>query len=120
MPETQLTSLYIMAAFYIAAGVSHFIMPKFFIKFTPDWVPAPEKVNVLVGIIEITLGIALLYASTRSYAAIGIIALLIAVFPAHLKYHQMVKHSHKYVIVSWLRMPLQVVLIYWAYTFVSF
>jgi uncharacterized membrane protein len=107
-----------MATFYIVAGISHFIMSKFFIKFTPSWVPAPEKVNILVGIIEISLGIALLFEATRSVSAIAIIALLIAVFPAHLKYHQMVKHKQKYLIVSLLRMPLQLVLIYWAYTFV--
>jgi uncharacterized membrane protein len=118
MPELQLTSLYIMAAFYIVAGISHFIISKFFIKFTPSWVPAPEKVNILVGIIEIALGIGLLFETTRSAAAIGIIALLIAVFPAHLKYHQMAMRKNKYIMVSLIRMPLQLVLIYWAYTFV--
>ena len=84
----------------------------------PDWVPSPEKVNVLVGIIEIALGIGLLFETTRSLAAIGVIALLIAVFPAHLKYHEMVKHKRNYLAVSVLRMPLQLVLIYWAYSFV--
>ncbi|MEM6721555.1 MAG: DoxX family protein [Bacteroidota bacterium] len=118
MPETLLTSLHIMAAFYIVAGISHFIIPKFFIKFTPSWVPSPGKVNILVGIIEVSLGIALLFEETRSVAAIGVIALLIAVFPAHLKYHQMVKGKRKYLAVSLLRMPMQLVLIYWAYTFV--
>lgn len=118
MSETQFTSLYIMAAFYIVAGISHFIIPTFFIKFTPDWVPAPKKVNILVGIIEITLGVALLFETTRSMAAIGVIALLIAVFPAHLKYHQMVKGKRKYEIISLLRMPMQLFLIYWAYLFV--
>ncbi|AXG70531.1 hypothetical protein KORDIASMS9_02771 [Kordia sp. SMS9] len=118
MPETATTSLYIMAAIYIVAGIFHFVTPKLFLKVTPKWVPKPEIVNILVGIIEIALGIALLFEATRSYAAMGVIALLIAVFPANWNHFQMARRKGEFVIPTLIRLPMQAGLIYWAYTFV--
>ena len=111
-------SLILMAAFYIFAGVSHFRVPKFFLRITPPWVPAPEKVNILVGVIEVALGLVLLYLPTRSYAAIGVIALLIAVFPANVYHFQKARERGKEVLGTTIRLPIQLLLIYWAYTFI--
>ena len=61
MSTIKLISLVLMAALYIYAGISHFRTPKFFLKITPKWVPYPEKVNVLVGILEIVLGLSLIH-----------------------------------------------------------
>ena len=77
-----------MSAIYIIAGVAHFRNPKFYLKITPTWVPFPEKINLFVGSVEIILGMALLFIETRTYAAIGIILLLIAVFPANIYHFQ--------------------------------
>lgn len=106
-----------MAAFYIFAGVSHFRIPRFFIKITPPWVPAPEKVNIFIGVVEIALGILLLVSKTTSIAAWGIIALLIAVFPANLYHHQLAKKKGKGVTGTLIRLPIQLLLIWWAYSF---
>lgn len=106
-----------MAAFYLFAGISHFRVPKFFLHITPKWVPYPEKVNLLVGAIEILLGIGLLFSATRSYAAWGIIALLIAVFPANIYHYQMEKQKGKNTWPTLIRLPIQALLIYWAFTF---
>lgn len=118
MSTLQLISLISMAAFYIFAGISHFRSPKFFLKMTPKWVPFPEKVNILVGIIEIVLGLSLFFEATRSLAAIGIIALLIAVFPANFYHFQEAKKEGKLVIPTFIRLPMQLVLIWWAFSFV--
>lgn len=118
MTTLQLVSLYCMAAIYVIAGVFHFVKPKFYLKITPKWVPFPEFTNILVGVIEIILGLALLFTTTRQYAAIGVIALLIAVFPANVYHFQKAKHKQKLLLVTLLRLPIQVLLIYWAYTFV--
>jgi uncharacterized membrane protein len=106
-----------MACLYIFAGISHFRNPKFFLKITPPWVPAPEKVNILVGITEIILGAGLLIPSTRSFAAWGIIALLIAVFPANVYHFQKARKKGKQVLPTLIRLPIQALLIYWAWTF---
>jgi len=111
-------SLYLMAAIYIIAGVMHFRNPKFYLKITPKWVPYPEKINSFVGGIEIILGIALLFNMSRSYAAIGIILLLIAVFPANIYHFQKSLQKQKNVVATFIRLPIQALLIYWAYTFI--
>lgn len=106
-----------MAALYLFAGVSHFRSPKFFLRIMPRWVPSPERVNQLVGAIEIVLGLGLLLPATRTPAAIGIIALLIAVFPANVYHFQKALKKKKMVWLTLLRLPFQLVLIYWAYSF---
>ena len=117
MSILKLISLFAMASLYIFAGISHFRIPKFFLAITPPWVPAPEKVNIVVGIIEIILGIALLFSATRSFAAFGIIALLVTVFPANIYHFQKAKAKNKNVTATLIRLPIQLLLIYWAYTF---
>jgi len=107
-----------MAGLYIFAGISHFRKPEFFLKITPRWVPYPEKTNLIVGAIEVILGLGLLSSVTRSYAAIGIIALLIAVFPANVYHFQQARKKGKEVIPTLIRLPIQGLLIYWAYSFI--
>lgn len=118
MTITYLFSLILMATVYIVAGITHFRIPKFFLSITPKWVPAPEVVNKIVGAGEILLGILLLFPLTRSYAAIGVIVLLIAVFPANVYHFQKALKKQKMVGVTALRLPVQLLLIYWAYSFV--
>ena len=107
-----------MASFYAFAGVSHFRNPKFFLKITPPWVPEPEKVNLIVGAIEVALAVGLIFEATRSYAAWGIIALLIAVFPANWYHFQKARKKGKHQTATLIRLPIQLLLIYWAYSFV--
>ncbi|MEM6801158.1 MAG: MauE/DoxX family redox-associated membrane protein [Bacteroidota bacterium] len=108
---------FLFAAFFIYAGIAHFRHPKFFLKITPPWVPEPDKVNIFVGVVEVILGIALLIPQTQSYAAWGIIALLIAVFPANVYHHQKARKKGKMVWQTMLRLPIQGLLIYWAYLY---
>lgn len=118
MTTTELISLYLMAGFYVFAGVSHFKKAKFFLKMMPPWVPFPEKVNLVVGAIEILLGVGILFEFTRISATWGIILLLIAVFPANIYHFQLAKKKGKQVIPMLIRLPLQGLLIYWAYSLI--
>ncbi|WP_422360998.1 MauE/DoxX family redox-associated membrane protein [Reichenbachiella sp.] len=111
-------SLLLITAFYIFAGVSHFFSPRFFLKIIPKWVPYPKVVNLAVGAIEILLGAAIYFEETRMLAAWGIIALLIVVFPANIYHYQLARQKNRQVIATLIRLPLQLLLIYWAYTFV--
>ena len=104
-----------LAGLFLFAGISHFRKANFFIKITPRWVPAPEKVNILVGAIEICLGIALFIPLLTKYAAWGIIALLIAVFPANVYHFQKSLKKGKYVVQTLIRLPFQALFIYLAY-----
>ena len=110
--------LYIMALLYIAAGVNHFRIPWFYKKIIPPYLPAHDLINKVSGVAEILLGIGLMIPYTRSVSAWGIILLLIAVFPANI-YHLQAKGAGMKIPVwgLWLRLPIQFVLIYWAYLY---
>ena len=112
-------SLYLQAFLYILAGMAHFISPSFFLKIIPKWIPAPKQVNLLVGFVELSLGLLFVFDSYRSIAAWGIILLLIAVFPANVYHFQKVwsKGNTLWKVITALRLPLQGLLIYWAYIY---
>lgn len=108
-------SAYGISALLVLAGIGHFIHPFLFLKMMPRPFPYPLEMVYLSGSIEIMLGIFLCIASWRKMAAWGIIALLIAVFPANIF---MALHTDEWTIAPWLlylRLPLQFLLIFWAY-----
>ena len=111
----HLTFLGIFCAFFIWAGISHFINPRFFFSITPPWVPYPKVINYVVGTIEIALGVIMWMDDYRKIAAWGTIALLIAVFPANIYHHQKARKKQKRVTSTMIRLPVQILLIYWAY-----
>lgn len=118
----MIIALYIMAGLYILAGVNHFIQPKFYLKIMPPYIPAHKLMVDLSGIAEIVIGAALFFPSIRSWAAIALIALLIAVLPANIYMltERLANRRFRKIPVAflWLRMPIQAALIYWAYLYV--
>jgi len=111
--------LYTMAAIYSIAGILHFLAPKPYIKTIPRSIPYPKMMVYISGFFELLFGIALLFEATRSYAAIGLILLLIAVYPANIYMAKRMKEKQsKHRWIAYLRLPLQFVLIYWAYLYV--
>ena len=110
MPRAKLMLLWLMALFYILAGFNHLVNPEFYVSIIPPNLPDPEWLNVLSGLAEIVLGVFLLEPRTRVFAAWGIIALLIAVFPANL--HVALEDGG---VGGWGRLPFQVLFIVWAW-----
>ncbi|MCR4030377.1 MULTISPECIES: DoxX family protein [Flavobacterium] len=111
--------LYLMALLYILAGINHFRKPGMYIKIIPPVFKNPKLINILSGAAEIILGVLLTLPFTKSFAAWGIIALLIAIFPANLYMFQNKKAG--FGLPRWIlfvRLPLQFVLIYWAYQYI--
>ena len=76
-------SVYTMGLFYVIAGANHFFNPEFYLKMMPDYLPFHEFLNQLSGAGEVLLGLGVLFSPTRRWSSLGIIALLIAVFPAN-------------------------------------
>ena len=110
--------LYLMAFLYIIAGINHFRRPGMYIRIIPPIFKNPKLINTLSGVAEILLGVLLLFPFSKRFAAWGIIALLIAIFPANLFMFQDKKAS--FGLPKWIlfvRLPLQIVLIYWAYQY---
>ena len=110
--------LYVMAGLYALAGVMHFVNTEFFLQIMPPYLPWHLFLVYLSGVIEIVLAIGLVISRTRRLAAWGVIALLIAVFPANI-YH-FTSGGAGMDIPQWtlaVRLALQFVLIAWAYVY---
>ena len=108
-----------MSLLYIIIGFKHFIDPEFFIAIVPPNIPFKKEVVLISGLIEILLGILLLFNHTRKFASWGIILLLISVFPANI-YLYISEHPREILGITknqaLFRMPFQIPLIiisYW-------
>ena len=111
--------LYVMAAFYMFAGVMHFLRPEFYAPMMPPYLPWHGFLIFLSGVAEVGLGAAVLVPSLRKMAAWGIILLLIAIFPANvhiaLNNVPLFGNPEGAGILNWVRLPFQAVLILWAW-----
>lgn len=111
---------YLLAAFFVLAGFNHFINPTFYQKIMPPYLPWHLPLVYVSGLVEIALGVLLLIPKFTQIAAWGLIALLIAVFPANI--HMAVNHElfPEYSGTTlWLRLPLQLVLMAWSYWYTN-
>ena len=109
---------YLMGTLYLLAGINHFRNPRLYLKIIPPYFPNPKLLNKIAGIAEIILGIGLCIPQFSVVAAWGIIALLIAIFPANLFMFTNKKAGMGLPkIILFLRLPLQTVLMVWAYCY---
>lgn len=115
MRRTKTVSKYVLAVFMICAGMMHFVSPEFYMKIMPPYLPLHRELVYLSGICEIVSGILLLIPRYARLAAWGIIALLIAVFPANIYLYQNQEVLSAPPLFHLLRLPIQAVLITWAY-----
>ena len=76
--------IYLMSISYIVVGVTHFTNSEFFLNIMPDYLPWHLELVYLSGAFEILLGLLIVFKNTRKLAGWGLIALLIAVFPANI------------------------------------
>ncbi len=106
---------WLAAAFFVVAGVFHFVKPELYRQIVPPWLPMPQLVVVVSGIAEITGGFGLLIPPLRRVAGWGLIALLLAVFPANI---YMALHPANFHFAPWLlwaRLPLQIIFLVWVW-----
>ena len=108
-------SKYLLAMFMLVAGTMHFVNPAFYLKIMPPYLPLHFELVLLSGVCEVLLGILLLVPLCSRLAAWGIVALLIAVFPANLYLYQHQEIMPASPTVHLLRLPLQGAFILWAY-----
>jgi uncharacterized membrane protein len=115
----------VLGALMMVIGVLHFTHAPTFASIVPDYLPAPMLLVYVSGVCEVLLGTALLFEPSRVLAAWGLIALYVAVFPAnvHMALHPdlplagIPETSRPSELALWLRLPLQLVLIAWAYRY---
>ena len=105
----------VLAVFMIGAGVMHFVNTDFYLKIMPPYLPWHVELVYVSGVCECALGLLLLVPRYSRPAAWGIMALLIAVFPANIYIYQHQDVLAAPPLLHLLRLPLQGVLILWAY-----
>jgi len=111
-------SLLVTAIVFVLAGILHFIMPRVYVAIMPQWLPSPLLLVYVSGAFEIAGGVGLLVPAVRTAAAVGLIIVLVAVFPANvemLRSAQSRGASPLFIAACWLRLPLQAVLIWWVW-----
>ena len=106
-----------LAAFFIGAGVNHFVIPGAYEQIVPPRMKANAKLLVQVsGVAEVAGGVGVLLGPTRKPAGWGLIALLAAVFPANLEMARNPERFRK--IPRWAlyaRLPIQPLMMWWAW-----
>ena len=103
------------AIFFIVAGTFHFLRPELYLQIVPPYFPSPALLVAISGVAEIAGGIGLLISPLRYAAGWGLIALLIAVFPANI---YMLQHPGNFQVATWIlwaRLPFQGVFILWVW-----
>jgi uncharacterized membrane protein len=116
MPSLRSLSRGLLALLFLGAGVLHFVAPATYLRIMPPYLPEPLLLVYLSGAAEIAGGLGLLLPATRRVAGWGLLALLIAVFPANV--YMLQTHGVGLAVPQWalwLRLPLQVVLMAWVW-----
>lgn len=106
----------LLAFGFIAAGVLHFLKPEPYLAIMPPWLPAHALLVQISGIAELAGGVGLLLPRWRRAAGIGLIVMLIMILPANVQMllnYQARGAPSREIVLLWLRLPLQLVLI-WA------
>ena len=115
--------LWLCSAFYVVAGINHFLTVDTYLTIVPSWLPANKFLIYLSGATEIMLGVLLLFDKTRKWSAIFIVLMLIVYLPLHI---QMIIDAPFMLgnflitkIIAWIRLPIQFALIAWAATYIK-
>ncbi len=109
-------SVALLSLLFIAAGINHFVSPDVYMKIMPDFLPWPLALVYVSGFFEVLGGVGLAVPRLRRAAGWGLIALLVAVFPANI---DMLMNADQFpAIPVWAlvaRLPLQGVMIAWVW-----
>jgi uncharacterized membrane protein len=105
----------LLAVFFTAAGVLHFLRPAMYEEIMPGYVPAHRELVLASGAAEIAGALGVVPERTRRLAGFWLAATLVAVFPANV---HMALHPDRYPGLSpallWARLALQPLAIWWA------
>jgi len=109
--------LVLLSIFFTYAGIDHLVSPDFYVSIMPPWIPAHLELVYLSGVFEVMGGVGVLIPRFRALAGAGLVALLVAVYPANL---YMAFNPELFpdipVAALYVRLALQFVAFYWAYS----
>jgi uncharacterized membrane protein len=107
---------HLLGVTFMAAGALHFVRPRMYEAIMPRYLPAHRELVYASGVAELAGGVGVLHPRTRRAAGWWLIATLVAIFPANV---EMAVHAERFKqfppAALWARLPLQGVLIAWAW-----
>jgi uncharacterized membrane protein len=115
-----------LGAFYAFAGWNHFRVPDFYVPMMPPGLPAHRELVELSGVAELALGLTALVLGgaiprLRRWIAWGVIALLVAIFPAnlHIAFENVALGgaAEGAGVWNWVRLPFQALFVAWAWVY---
>jgi len=114
MHRFQTIALIVLVAFFTGVGIQHFVDPSSFLQIMPPPLePWGLELVYISGFFEILGGAGLAWRRTRKAAAWGLLALLVAVYPANI--HMLLNEVYidgmaqeKWLL--WARMPMQFIM----------
>ena len=116
--RTRTVLRWLLSMFMVVAGANHFVAPATYVGMMPSALPAPAVLVYVSGVAEILGGLGLILPATRRLAGWGLIALFVAIFPANINmavHHLSLGGREVATWALWARLPLQAVLVVWAY-----
>ncbi len=109
----------LISLLFVAAGLNHFRSTALYVSIMPPYLPFPLALVYISGLAEIAGGAGVAIPRTRRAAGWGLLALLLAVFPANISMATDNVVPAGYQIPStllWARLPLQFVLMFWVWS----
>ncbi len=108
--------LLVITLFFLCGGIGHFVFLDFFVMAMPDYLGFHKELVIISGVFELLGAIGILIPQTRLWAGYGLIALIIAVYPANIN---MALHPEKYpdlsVLFLYIRLPFQFLFIWFVW-----
>ena len=96
----------------------HFVVPRSYERIVPAWLPNAALLVIVSGVAEIAGGIGVLIPGLQRVAGVGLIVLLVAVFPANVEMLRLAREAGAPFFAQaalWLRLPIQPALIWWVW-----
>lgn len=104
----------VVAALFLASGVLHLVNPSAFLWLMPPWLPLKTELIVISGFMELAAAIGLIFK--LRWAPLLTVLTLLAVWPANWWFAiDSLTSNPEIALIAWLRLPLQLPLLYWAY-----
>ncbi len=96
---------------FAIGGIGHFVWTETEMRIVPPYIPWPRAAVLVSGVFEWLGAAGLLWRPTRRAAGLGLMALTIAVTPAHIYMLQQPELFGVPVWALWLRLPIQIALL---------
>ena len=112
MPRARVVGLTVVFLWFFIGGIAHFAATETEMRIVPTYVPWPWVAVIISGVFELLGAAGILWRPTRRIAGLGLMALTIAVTPAHIYMLQQPDLFGVPIWALWVRLPIQVGLLW--------